>query len=41
MIPSVQKSFFIEENEKNLRECQKYGYKYILIDKEYQLDILF
>lgn len=35
------KKFLIEENEKNLRECQKYGYKYILIDKEYQLDILF
>lgn len=35
------KKFLIEENEKNLRECQKYGCKYILIDKEYQLDILF
>lgn len=35
------KKFLTEENEKNLRECQKYGYKYILIDKEYQLDILF
>lgn len=35
------KEFLIEENEKNLRECQKYGCKYILIDKEYKLDILF
>jgi adenylate kinase family enzyme len=34
------KKFLIEENEKNLRECQKYGCKYILIDKEYKLDIL-
>ena len=34
------KKFLIEENEQNLRECQKYGCKYILIDKEYKLDIL-
>lgn len=34
------KEFLIEENEKNLKECKKYNCKYILIEKNYQVDIL-
>ena len=30
---------FVEENARNLDMCQKYGYDYILIDSEYQVDI--
>ena len=29
----------IEENERNLQMCKKYGLDYILIDKEYKVDI--
>lgn len=30
---------FVEENARNLDMCQMYGYDYILIDDEYQVDI--
>lgn len=33
------KDFLIEENGRNLKECKKYNYKYILIEKDYQIDI--
>lgn len=33
------KDFLIEENERNLKECKKYNYNYILIEKDYQIDI--
>lgn len=33
------KEEILAENEKNLKMCEKYGCKYILIDKEYSVDI--
>ena len=33
------KEELIAENEKNLRLCKQYGLNYILIDKEYKVDI--
>lgn len=36
---SVSQSELIEENEFNLRECKRYGLRYILIDEAYAVDI--
>lgn len=33
------KDFLIEENEKNLKGCQKYSCNYVLIEKDYKIDI--
>ncbi len=30
--------YLIDENQKNLSMCRKYGHTYILIDKEYSID---
>ena len=27
------------ENEENLRACQQYGHPYVLIDREYEIDL--
>lgn len=35
----IDKAELIYENQRNLRQCEKYGLKYILFDKEYKTEI--
>ncbi len=35
----VNKEKLISENERNLQLCKKYGLEYVLIDKNYKIDI--
>lgn len=35
----ISKESLIAENEKNLQLCKKYGLEYILIDKNYEIDV--
>ena len=37
--PSLDREALEWENEENLRACQQYGHPYVLIDREYEIDL--
>ena len=37
--PSLDREALERENEENLRACQQYGHPYVLIDREYEIDL--
>ena len=36
---SLDREALERENEENLRACQQYGHPYVLIDREYEIDL--